>query len=324
MNIADLTQRLADLHVSTIVWFVAVLTVARIGMVRFQAPAVRAVVEIVEAALIASVLVFMLIQPFLVKAFYIPSGSMIPTLVEDDHILVNKLEYRLEPKHRGDVIVFVAPPQALKVNFETPSPDGDPYDYIKRLIGMPGDIIQVVRGYVKVGDKVETHEDIAKAFDISDENHGHVKFEDHDVRVFDDKAQTWTTYSEQDIAQKVDGYATPVEIHPGYVLRNGVKLVEPYIAEDPDYDMKVVNGHSVLNDPTSLDIKVDGESVSPDEANALENSPPGPVPPGYVFAMGDNRNQSSDCTRWGPLDEKRIVGKAFFIFYPFGRVRVVH
>ncbi|HEX5322296.1 MAG TPA: signal peptidase I, partial [Capsulimonadaceae bacterium] len=257
-------------------------------------------------------------------AFYIPSGSMIPTLIEDDHILVNKLEYRIEPKHHGDVIVFAAPPQALKLNFEEPSSDGDPTDYIKRLIGLPGDTIQVVRGYVQIGNRTYTHGDVAEKFGVSDENHGHVRFVDRAVRVFDDKTQTWTSYSEQDVAQKMVGYASAVQIHPGYTLRNGVKLDEPYIAEDPDYDLKIVDGQSVLDDPSSADpIRVDGESVSPQEEQKMQNAPPGPIPPGYVFAMGDNRNQSSDSTRWGPLQENRIVGRAFFIFYPFGRIRVV-
>src|SRR5579883_1434612 len=188
---------------------------------------------------------------------------------------------------------------------------------------MPGDVIQVFHGYVQVGNETYNHSGIAKKFGIDDENHEHVRFEPHDIRLFDDKA--WTTYSEQDIAQHMVGYPTTVVIHPGYTVRNGQRLDEPYTAEDPDYDLKIVDGHAILNDYSSMgELKVDGEPASPEDEARYEKAPPGPVPPGCVFAMGDNRNQSSDSTHWGPLDENRIVGKAFFIFYPFNRIRFIH
>lgn len=323
MDIGSLTQRLADLHISTIVWFVTVLTVVRIVFLRFQAPAARVVVEIAEAALIAAVLVFLLIQPFLVKAFYIPSGSMIPTLIEDDHILVNRFDYRFGSPHHEDVIVFAAPPRALEVADETPPPGGDPIDYIKRLIGLPGDTLQVFHGYVKIGERTYTHGDIADQFGLTDENHEHVKFEENDVAIYD--GAKWTTYSPEQVAQKVVGYPTKVEIHPGYVVRNGVRLVEPYIAEDPDYDLKIVGGHALLSEPGGPGsmYKLDGLDISPQQFAAYNDQPAGPVPAGYVFAMGDNRNESSDSTHWGPLAENRLVGKAIFIFYPFDRIRVL-
>lgn len=94
------------------------------------------VIELLDAGLIAFVLVFLLIRPLVVQAFFIPSGSMHPTLVEGDRILVNKFIYRLNSPHPGDVIVFQAPPKA--------SPDQK--DFIKRLIGEPGDRILIRRG----------------------------------------------------------------------------------------------------------------------------------------------------------------------------------
>ncbi len=103
-----------------------------------QAPARSFMVELLDSGLIAFVLVFLLIRPFVLQAFFIPSNSMFPTLAPGDRILVNKFIYRLNPPRRGDIVVFQAPPQALE-------PGVDKKDFVKRLIGLPGDQIAIRR-----------------------------------------------------------------------------------------------------------------------------------------------------------------------------------
>ncbi|MGH9073370.1 MAG: signal peptidase I [Acidimicrobiales bacterium] len=73
------------------------------------------------------------IKAFLIQAFFIPSGSMIPTLKVGDRILVDELSYDLHPIHRGDIVVFAKPP----------ADSGDPavHDLVKRVVGLPGDTI---------------------------------------------------------------------------------------------------------------------------------------------------------------------------------------
>jgi len=102
------------------------------------------------------VLVFLLIRPLVVQAFYIPSESMVPTLVTHDRILVNKFVYRLNEPQRGDIIVFDAPPQAL---YGT-----DRKDFVKRLIGLPGDEIRIKRddGVYVNGMKLDEPKDIER------------------------------------------------------------------------------------------------------------------------------------------------------------------
>ncbi len=104
-----------------------------------------------EAIVIALVLA-LFIRTFVVQAFKIPSGSMIQTLLIGDHILVNKAAYTVRNPvtrelwiktgeiHRGDVVVFIFP--------EDPSKD-----FIKRVIGLPGDTIEVRRKKVFVNGK---------------------------------------------------------------------------------------------------------------------------------------------------------------------------
>jgi signal peptidase I len=76
-----------------------------------------------------------IVRLVLFSPFYIPSGSMEPTLRKDDKILVNKLSYKLHDVHRGDVVVFDRPPG---VTF-----DKDVKDLVKRVIGIPGDTIEI-------------------------------------------------------------------------------------------------------------------------------------------------------------------------------------
>jgi len=90
--------------------------------------------EYLDPFIVAGVAAFLLIT-FVARTYYIPSGSMIPTLQIGDVLLVNKFEYRFRSPHEGDIVVF--PP---------PIPTSD--DFIKRVIGRPGDRLQIRAGVV--------------------------------------------------------------------------------------------------------------------------------------------------------------------------------
>lgn len=81
-----------------------------------------------------AVLSALLVKAYLVEAFYIPSGSMEPTLQHGDRVLVNKLSYRLHDVNRGDIVVFKRPPGV--------SGDARIKDFIKRVVGLPGETIE--------------------------------------------------------------------------------------------------------------------------------------------------------------------------------------
>jgi signal peptidase I len=82
--------------------------------------------------IIAAVSIAFIIKSFLFQAFYIPSGSMEPTLNVGDRVLVNKLSYDFHDVNRGDIVVFEAPPSARR---------GDIEDFVKRVIGLPGETV---------------------------------------------------------------------------------------------------------------------------------------------------------------------------------------
>jgi len=115
------------------------------GAARF----IRDILIIVVVALLAS----FLIKTFLVRSFYIPSGSMENTLQVDDRILVNELAPKLAPLSNGDVVVFEDPGGWLPAPVDTSTPletvlsvvglaasDSDNH-LIKRVIGLPGDTV---------------------------------------------------------------------------------------------------------------------------------------------------------------------------------------
>ncbi len=92
----------------------------------------------------ASLAVALFVRGFLIQAFYIPSESMVPTLVKNDRVLVNKLSYKLHDVHRGDIVVFTAPPGAATAQVK---------DLIKRVVGLPGEKIEGRNGSIFINDK---------------------------------------------------------------------------------------------------------------------------------------------------------------------------
>ena len=104
-----------------------------------------------------ALVIALLIKQFLIFKVYIPSGSMIPTLNEGDQLFVTRV-YNLDNLKRGDILVF----------------DSDELNdvLIKRLIGLPGDKIKIVKGTVYVNgekleeDYVKNSDDISGEFEV--------------------------------------------------------------------------------------------------------------------------------------------------------------
>ena len=93
------------------------------------------------------ILIALVVEAFLVQAFWIPSPSMVPTLEVGDRVLVNKLSYKLHPVHHGDVVVFSRP------KLEGGG-DDNIKDLIKRVIAVGGDTIEARDGQVYVNGRL--------------------------------------------------------------------------------------------------------------------------------------------------------------------------
>src|SRR5919202_6445715 len=99
--------------------------------------------EFLIILLVTFALVFGFVRPFVVEAFYIPSESMVPTLEISDRVFVNKFIYRFHEPERGDIVVFR-------------SAEGGEEDLIKRVVGVPGDQVEVRDGALFVnGERQE-------------------------------------------------------------------------------------------------------------------------------------------------------------------------
>jgi signal peptidase I len=98
-----------------------------------------------EAVIVVAVAVVfaVVLRTFVVQTFFIPSGSMEPTLHVGDRILVNKLSYHLHGVGRSDIVVFSRPADE---NCGGPEVN----DLVKRVVGLPGETISVSGGYVYI------------------------------------------------------------------------------------------------------------------------------------------------------------------------------
>lgn len=97
-----------------------------------------------SVVIVAAVLLAFGVRTYVAQMFYIPSGSMLPTLQIGDRIVVDKLAYRFGSVHRGDIVVFARPPLV----------DADYTDLVKRVIGLPGETIGLRDGHVTINGKI--------------------------------------------------------------------------------------------------------------------------------------------------------------------------
>lgn len=329
---------LANLSVKWVLVLVGLLLVARRLLLR---PPVRdrahldASREFLESALVALIVVFLIVRPFVTQAYFIPSGSMHPTLRVSDRILVNKLVYRFKRPQAGEIIVFQPPGEPVPVQ----------KDYIKRVIGRPGQTVEVVPQRLLVDGQTLLRVTRKPASDLRQEN-------------YDPVADIGFTYPigggslsiHQNVATLTSGVVTDltvaayqpgdrIEHKPNIVLLNGQPMIVvpfgPITAADDvsrwggDRDLEGTV-FSVDGNPRLILVK--GKKLSIDEGHVLVDGnrleepyvaePPAyPMAPlrlgaGEYFVMGDNRNESSDSHEWGPLPEDHIIGRAELIFWP--------
>ena len=129
---------------------------------------------------VTALVIAVVIKTFVAQAFYIPSGSMLPQLQINDRVVVSKTAYHLHDPHRGDIVVFDAPGGLPKqsepflrraardvvqsIGLSAPSTD----EYIKRVIGLPGERVEGHDGAVFVDGRQVVEPYLPKGVTTSD------------------------------------------------------------------------------------------------------------------------------------------------------------
>ncbi|MEG3768833.1 signal peptidase I [Alteromonas sp. 14N.309.X.WAT.G.H12] len=204
----------------------------------------------------------LILRSFIFEPFQIPSGSMIPTLLVGDFILVEKFAYGLrDPVWRSKIINTGEPKRGDVAVFKYPL---DPsIDYIKRIVGLPGDT--VVYSNKKIFLKPACHDK--------------------------DKCEPMKRVSEKFVNRgKFYQGDYPLEL-----FNEQLGNVYHYILINPS--QQINSGMFFSQEGTEQNEWV--------------------VPPGQYFAMGDNRDNSSDSRYWGFVPEENLVGKAVAIWISF-------
>ena len=250
--------------------------------------------EYLNALIIAALIAFIL-KIFLIEAFRIPTGSMENTLLIGDFLLVNKFVYgattpmtipftsvripyirfpAIKEPHRGDVVVFDFP------GFRDELKTSEAVDYIKRLIGEPGDTIRIINKQVYVNGKIFPNP--PNSIFSPDTSGTNIT----DPRTFP-RGSGWNE----------DNYG------PLRVPKEGDII---HLSPDNIGEWKILierEGHKV--------------QIAPDNATLIDGKQSNDyrVEQDYYFMMGDNRNNSLDSRFWGFMPRDHVIGEALLIYW---------
>lgn len=297
---AAVVDDLARTPLSQVVLFVVVCTVVRVALhpVLTKTPrhkrtggyhAAKVGNEILDALTYAAVFVFLLIRPFGIQAFRIPSESMLDTLLVNDFLVINKAVYRYTEPVVGDIVVFRPPAYACRR--DQLLPDGQPnVDFIKRLVGGPGDLVEI-RGGVFYRNGQPAEEPYRRGRNDFD----------------------WKLVRYEGLRQEWRGRYIPVIIgasgEPNYWTPIATEFAVGGIASEDGMIPAPMNW-----------VRFDEMSSSDRQTlDELRDAPPAKIPDGHFLMVGDNRENSFDGRAWGLVRRQDIVGRADFIWWPPSR-----
>ncbi len=307
---------IARTPLSKIVILVLVLTVLRLAI----APYLKSVAmhrrsgvysfarfanETLDAIIYAGVFVFLLIRPFAVQMFQIPTGSMLDTLQIGDFIVANKAVYRYSEPKVGDIVVFRPPKGAIQDPTYIDEDGQVNQDFIKRCVGVPGDVVEVKDGKLWRNGKV------------ADEPFVRVENGSQNIENYYKLVHYTGTYAPfRDKFIPVDAEA-PFSSYPR------VNYASNRFSVGFDYGIGTLSIEKGLDGNLHMVSKSEDE-LTPEErqlSRDLCDLPPAPIPKGFFLMMGDNRNGSFDSRFWGLVPRSAVIGRAEFVVWPMARWR---
>jgi len=287
--------------------------------------------ELLRVLLVAGIIVFGLIRPYVVQAFYIPSRSMENTLLVNDHIFVNNFSYRVYNPERWDIIVFEYPNQPSR-------------DYIKRLIGLPGDKVSIRDEKLHVNGKQVPRRYLESEVELQFQGPVLSSSMDGDLKTirFPGDGLRLNT--------RTLGHDSQDPVQVGMNVTRIYRESGNHRIKRITYNGSVV-GEQYTRDFGPIEIPEPGETVQLDQVSSMEkryyfnlmqqwfgdeiriengvfyvDGVPKrelKIREKLYFAMGDNRDQSEDSRVWGFVPEHRLLGEAVFIYWPLDRVGII-
>jgi signal peptidase I len=245
-------------------------------------------------SLVVTLALALSLKAFVVEAFKIPSSSMYPTLEIGDHIFVNKFQYgiripwtttklaQFSTPQRGDVIVFIQPCE----------PDRD---YIKRVVATAGDTVEVRCNALYVNQTAVPQALVDGPCSYQDNADGH-----------------WETKQCSRYRETVNGRSYDT-------YQSSLRPLQPPTPDGKDFPYPDAPPVSCVSDnkpaaPNQLIGKLVVTKADPEPCDQQMHYV---VPPGHVFAMGDNRANSNDSRFWGAVPLENVKGKAMFIWFSY-------
>lgn len=128
--------------------------------------------KILTNEIVLAIIIALFLKAFVIDSRYVPSESMYPTLKVNDRLLVNKLAYLYSEPKRGDIVIFT-PPKSVHSE----------HDYVKRVIGLPGETVEIKNGKVFINGNPLEEDYLAEPPDY---NFGPVKIPEDSLLVLGD------------------------------------------------------------------------------------------------------------------------------------------
>ena len=333
---------IANVGIKWILALVGLLILVRTAVHRQRRWPLHAAQEFLDAGLIALVVVFLIVRPYLFQAYFIPSPSMHPTLLEADRLLVNKLVYRFWPPRRGEIVVFKPPAERVR----------EVKDYIKRVVGLPGETIEVVPRRLLADGHTLMRFTRESASEVMEQN-----FQPERSIGFTFPLRGGTVTLDGPVAHVHGGLDENVTVVPyqneasirkerdSVYLDGKLQVAVAFGPLTPSDDLRQwggergLRGHVYSERGSPRLILVRARQLAYDPAHVTINGrslpepyiaedplyamPPVTLGPHSYFVMGDNRNESYDSHAWGPLTDEHLIGRADLLFWPLNRMRLL-
>ncbi|OFC61701.1 signal peptidase I [Candidatus Erwinia dacicola] len=242
------------------------------------------------ASLFPVLFVVFVVRSFIYEPFQIPSGSMIPTLLIGDFILVEKYAYGIKDPITQTTLIETGHPKRSDIAvFKYPK---DPsLDYIKRVVGLPGD--RVIYNLLSKTVSIQPACDGGKPCDKA-------------------LAVTYSDVQPSNFIQTFSGFS-------GNEVGNGFYQVPQ--GESMQGGLRLATRNETLGDVTHRILLVTQAQSQPGSyyQQPGQSQSSWVVPQGMYFMMGDNRDNSADSRYWGFVPERNLVGKATAIWMSFDK-----